>query len=168
MGSTSHSNSASSGSPTSASHTANASFLLLTPHGSSSSSASTPLSPSSANWTSHPPVKYTKFTMMSPSSMCSGGDKRKKGEKNKTLSTSGVELNHHELQVPKPQEGMHQVSKCKEEPHSPAPSSPTVNAPHSTPCPIDVSPLRHTNCDTCCTSHPTELCTVSWCSRFST
>ena len=124
MGSTSHSNSTSSGSPTSA----NASFLPLTPHGSSSSSASTPLSPSSANWTSYPPVKYSKFTMMSPSSMRSGGDKRKKGERNKTLSTSGVD---HKLQVPKFQEGMHQVSKCKEEPRSPAPPSPAVRMPSS-------------------------------------
>ena len=140
MGNTSRSNSTSSGSPTSASHLANNTFLPFPPttqamsglgSGVSHGSSSTPASPASANWTSHPPVKYTKFTMMSPSSMRIGGDKRRKGERDKTVTTTTTATsdgNHHKLQAPPiPEEVAHQASRCKEEPKSPAPHSGSVH-----------------------------------------
>ena len=134
MGNTSRSNSSSSGSPNSAPHISTTSFLPFTPH-SGSSSTSTPVSPASNNWTSHPPVKYTKFTMMSPLSMRSGGDKRKKGERDKTMSTSAFDTNHR-LQLPSTSEPTHkkdapEAPKCKDEPVSPAPASVAVRMPPS-------------------------------------
>ena len=125
MGSTSRSNSTSSGSPTSAQHSSSATFLPFSySHGSSSSTTnSTPASPASNNWMSHPPVKYTKYTMMSPSSMRSGGDKRKRAERDKSVSTSS----HDRLQVSSGtliEEGRDQPAvKSKEEPQSLVPSS---------------------------------------------
>lgn len=134
MGNTSRSNSSSSGSPNSAPHISTTSFLPFTPP-SGSGSTSTPVSPASNNWTSHPPVKYTKFTMMSPLSMRSGGDKRKKGERDKTMSTSAFDTNHR-LPLPSTSEVTHkrdvpEASKCKEEPVSPAPASVAVRMPAS-------------------------------------
>lgn len=134
MGNTSRSNSSSSGSPNSAPHISTTSFLPFTPH-SGSGSTSTPVSPASNNWTSHPPVKYTKFTMMSPLSMRSGGDKRKKGERDKTMSTSAFDANHR-LQLPSTSEPTHkkdvpEAPKCKDEPLSPAPASVAVRMPAS-------------------------------------
>lgn len=127
MGNTSRSNSTSSGSPTSATHSSNATFLAFPPTTQVgppvTHASSTPGSPASANWTSHPPVKYTKFTMMSPSSMRIGGDKRRKGERDKTVTTTS---DVHTLQTPSSaviEEVAHQVSRCKEEPKSPAPPS---------------------------------------------
>lgn len=135
MGNTSRSNSTSSGSPTSAPHASTTTFLPFTPHSSSSGSTSTPVSPASTNWTSHPPVKYTKFTMVSPSSMRSGADKRKKGERDKTLSSSTLDTNYR-LQLPttkeiRQEEGtcMSQAANCKEEPISPAVTSVAVRMP---------------------------------------
>ena len=134
MGNTSRSNSTSSGSPTSASHLANNTFLAFPPTTQVSHSSSSPASPASANWTSHPPVKYTKFTMMSPSSMRIGGDKRRKGERDKTVTTASSDGNHHKLQAPPiPEEVAHQASRCKEEPKSPAPHSGSVHLSTAAP-----------------------------------
>ena len=136
MGNTSRSNSTSSGSPTSASHLANNTFLAFPPTTQATSGSlanSTPASPASANWTSHPPVKYTKFTMMSPSSMRIGGDKRRKGERDKavtTTNTTSSDGNHHKLKL---EEAAHHVTKCKEEPKSPAPPSVSVHLSTATP-----------------------------------
>ena len=134
MGNTSRSNSTSSGSPTSAPNVPTTTFHPFTPHG-ASGSASMPVSPASANWTSHPPVKYTKLTMMSPWSMRSEGDKRKKGEKEKSASTSTFDTNtNHRPQLHPTATrdvtldvGPHQPPKCKDEPPSPAPAPASVS-----------------------------------------
>ena len=134
MGNTSRSNSTSSGSPTSAPHASTTSFLPFNP---GSTNGSTPASPASANWTSHPPVKYTKFTMVSPTTMKMGGDRRRKCERDKTLITNTADtVDHRKLQSQMLEEAMQRASRCKEEPKSP----PSVSVHLPTPCSTSHAP----------------------------
>ena len=143
MGSTSRSGSSSSSSPGSASHAPTTTFLpfpsqsLPIAHG-GNGPASAAVSPGMYGWTSHPPVKYTKFTMVSPSSMRSGGDRRKRAERERGLTVHSDALEGSSSSVSKAPTGRAgtggdittaSATRCKEEPVSPTSSSPHTRTP---------------------------------------
>ena len=141
MGNTSRSESSSSSSPGSTSHAPITTFHTLPahptplPHTSAVPSTVGTGGPGLYGWTSHPPVKYTKFTMVSPSSMRNGGDKRRRVQREKALSvdasSDGVINSAGRVGVECDGSTPSGVPRCKEEPLSPS-SSPPSRVPPTT------------------------------------
>ena len=153
MGNTSRSESSSSSSPGSTSHAPITTFHTLpanpTPlqHTSAVPGTAGTGGPSPYSWTSHPPVKYTKFTMVSPSSMRNGGDKRRRVQREKALSvdasSDGVINSAERVDMECDDSTRSDMSCCKEEPLSPSSSPPRI--PPTTNSSQHVSTGHHHN-----------------------